>query len=247
MSFAGKVLVVDDHVDLAENIAEVLSGGGYEVITASSAEEALVKLDQGQVAALVTDYRLPGRNGAELIQELRRRGNDIPALVMSAFTDDDTIAASQAAGAAEVLAKPVPLDRLLSLMDTLGSDRTLVLVVDDNHELAENLAEALRGEGHRVEVTNSMAQALAARPRLEAAIVDFVLPDGTGLDLVRRLTARDPGLPVLFISGHTQALRDGLTGGLATAACLDKPIEVGRLLAWVAAAVRDARTTRPRR
>jgi DNA-binding NtrC family response regulator len=247
MSFVGKILVVDDHIDLAENIAEVLSGGGYEVITAHSAEEALTWLDRGEVAALVTDYRLPGRNGVELIQEVRRRGNDIPALVMSAFADDDTIEASRVAGATEVLAKPVPLDRLLSLMDTLGSDRTLVLVVDDNRELAENLAEALRGEGHRVEVTVSVAEALAARPRLEAAIVDILLPDGTGLELAQRLTARDPGLPVLFISGHTQALRNGLTGGLAKAECFDKPVEVGRLLAWVAAAVRDARAKRAHR
>jgi DNA-binding response OmpR family regulator len=247
VSLGGKVLVVDDHVDLAENIAEVLDGGGYDVITAGSAEEALVLLERGDVAALVTDYRLPGRNGAELIQEVRRRGSDIPALVMSAFTDDDTIEASRAAGAADVLAKPVPLDRLLSLMNTLGSDRTLVLVVDDNRELAENVAEALRGEGHRVEVTTSVAEALAAPPRLEAAIVDFLLPDGTGLDLARRLTARDPGLPVLFISGHTQALRGGLTGGLSGADCFDKPVEIGRLLAWVAAAVRDARAKRAHR
>jgi DNA-binding NtrC family response regulator len=247
VSLGGKVLVVDDHVDLAENIAEVLAGGGYEVVTAHSAEQALALLEQLDVAALVTDYRLPGRNGAQLIQELRRRGSDIPALVMSAFTDDDTIEASRAAGAAEVLAKPVPLDRLLSLMQTLGSERTLVLVVDDNRPLADNVAEALRDAGYRVEVTTSVAEALASPPRLGAAIVDFVLPDGTGLELARRLTARDPGLPVLFISGHTQALRDGLAAGPATADCFEKPVEMGRLLAWVAAAVRDARAKRPHR
>jgi DNA-binding NtrC family response regulator len=247
MSFAGKVLVVDDHVDLAENIAEVLSAGGYDTAIATSAEEALQRLQQGDVVALVTDYRLPGRNGAELIRELRRRGSDVPALVMSAFTDEDTIEASRAAGAAEVLAKPVALDRLMSLVGMLGSDQMSVLVVDDNRELAENLAEALRAAGYRVEVADSVAAAVSARPRLQAVVVDFHLPDGSGLDVARRLSARDPHLPILFISGHGQRARASLSGQLMAAECLDKPVDVGRLLAWVAAAVDDARTKRAHR
>jgi DNA-binding NtrC family response regulator len=91
VTLAGKILIVDDHVDLADNLAEILENAGYQTVVADSAEAALDRLERNDVAALITDYRLPGLNGAELIVELRRRGLTIPAVVMSAFTDDRTI------------------------------------------------------------------------------------------------------------------------------------------------------------
>ena len=59
------------------------------MVVANTAEAALQVIGQGNVAALITDYRLPGISGAGLIAELRQRGNLIPALVISAFNDDD--------------------------------------------------------------------------------------------------------------------------------------------------------------
>ncbi len=129
MSTPGTILLVEDHADLAENLAEILEEVGYRTVVAGSAEEALRTLPGSGEAqpgggdlpgatarfdALVTDFRLPGLSGADLIQELRRRGVGIPAVVMSAHTDDETILASRRAGANEVLAKPVVVERLLT-------------------------------------------------------------------------------------------------------------------------------------
>lgn len=139
---AGKILVVDDHVDLAENLAEILAGAGYEAVIAASAEAGLARLTEGDIAGLITDYRLPGLNGAQLIVEMRRRGNGLPAVVMSAFTDDETIALARAAGAAEVLSKPIPIDRMLTLVSAMTNDAS---VAEDNRELAENLEALARG------------------------------------------------------------------------------------------------------
>jgi CheY-like chemotaxis protein len=113
------VLVVDDHVHLAENIAEILAGEGYLTRVATSAEEALNALEAGPIDALLTDFRLPGLNGAQLIGEIRRRGRGIPALVMSAYSDDDTIREARESGAIEVLGKPVQLPKLLGLLQAV--------------------------------------------------------------------------------------------------------------------------------
>jgi CheY-like chemotaxis protein len=113
------VLVVDDHVHLAENIAEILEGEGYLTRVATSAEEALNALEAGPIDALLTDFRLPGLNGAQLIGEIRRRGRGIPALVMSAYSDDDTIREARESGAIEVLGKPVQLPKLLGLLQAV--------------------------------------------------------------------------------------------------------------------------------
>ena len=119
MSGTTRILIVDDHLNLAENIAEILENEGYQARVAVSAEQALDTVEQDEIHALITDYRLPGRNGAELIRELRQRGCQIPALLMSAYSDEATITAARAAGAVEVLAKPVGVSRLLGLVAAL--------------------------------------------------------------------------------------------------------------------------------
>ena len=247
MTLTGKVLVVDDHLHLAENLAEILESAGYETAVAGSAEAALVRLREGDVGAIVTDYRLPGLTGAQLIAELRRQGSDIPALVMSAFTDDATIQTSRSVGALEVLAKPVEIGRLLALVQELGSGGSLVLVVDDNQALAENFGEALRGQGFDVRLTGSVAEALAAGEAPQAAIVDYRLPDGTGVDLAEALTERHPHLRVLFVSAHSAELELRLRGRLAESARFEKPVDLGRLLEWVQAAVGHGKAKRPGR
>jgi DNA-binding NtrC family response regulator len=233
----GKILIVDDHVDLAENLAEILENAGCETVVADSAEAALDRLERDDIGALITDYRLPGRNGAELIAELRRRGSRIPAVVISAFTDDATIDLASRAGALEVLAKPVDLPRLLQLVQGLADDESVVLVVEDNHALAENLAEVLAVAGLQARVTGSVAAALAARPRPRAAIVDFKLPDGTGVEVAEALKARDPAIKLLFVSGHTRELEQKLSGSLAQEVRMEKPFHLERLLEWVTKAV----------
>jgi DNA-binding NtrC family response regulator len=238
MTLAGKILVVDDHRDLAENLAEILEGAGYEAIVAESAEAALTQLEHEEVAALITDYRLPGRTGAELIKELRRRGKDMPAIVMSAFTDDDTIAISRSAGALDVLAKPVELGRLFSFVTDLSANEGWVLVVEDDPSLAENLAEAIAARGHRVEVKDGVrgTEGLTSAPAV--AIVDFQLRDGTGIEIADRLTARNPGTRIVFVTGHVDALERGLPTRLCQLERLEKPVDLTRLLDWVTAALR---------
>lgn len=237
------MLVVDDHVDLAENIAEILEGAGHEALTAESAEAALAILAREPVDAVITDFRLPGMNGAELIAELRRRGIGVPAIVMSAYTDDDTIDRSQRAGAIDVLGKPVDLARLSHLIDAVGRDDTTVLVVDDNRAFAENVAEALHDQGYDARVSGSATEALASTGRPRAAILDYRLPDATGIELAARLTSRDPRTQVLFVTGYADELR----GEAATARALAKPVDVGQLLTWVKEAIQYAEAKSPRR
>ena len=246
-TFEGTILVVDDHVALAENLAEILGDEGFRTSWADSAEAALDRVAKGGISALITDYRLPGRSGAELIGELRRRGVDIPIIVMSAHTDDGIIELSEAAGALEVLPKPVDLGRLMAIVNHLGRGESTILVVDDNRAMADNLAEALRGQGHDVIVEGSLTTALAQRGRPVVAILDYRLPDGTGVEVAERLIARDPRIRVLFVSGHGAELGAELGGHLAGAPRIEKPVDLSVLLALVAKAISNGQTPRPDR
>jgi CheY-like chemotaxis protein len=109
-SAAGRVLVIDDNRALAENIAEILSLEDYDVEIAGSAEEGLTKALADDIRVIVTDYRLPGMNGAELVRRVRLSRQSVRALVISAYTDDSTARAAESAGATFL---PKPLDFVL--------------------------------------------------------------------------------------------------------------------------------------
>jgi len=109
------VLIVDDNQDLAENIAEILSMRGYTTEIATSAEEALPKALPNGPGILVTDYRLPGMTGADLVREIRQQRAALRAVVISAYTDDRTISAARSAGA-DFLPKPVDFASLSQLL-----------------------------------------------------------------------------------------------------------------------------------
>jgi DNA-binding NtrC family response regulator len=113
------ILIVDDRVEFAENIAEILSDAGYETAIADSSSAAEQRARAGDLRALITDYRLGDATGAELIARLRKAGVAIPAVVVSAHTDPGTIEDSRRAGAIEFLPKPIDIPRLLTRVATL--------------------------------------------------------------------------------------------------------------------------------
>lgn len=238
---SGHVLVVDDQTELAENIAEILQGIGFETEVAQSAEAALDRIARGGITAVVTDYKLPGKTGAQLIEELRRRGLRIPVLMMSAYTDEMTMDRARSAGAWLFLPKPVPLPTLISAFESLARRPAATLLVDDEEGLAQNLAEALIAAGHEVVVSHTVADALSHNRRLQTAVLDYRLPDGNGIDLARELRARDPSIQILFISGYATDLDRQIGRDLGAAETLEKPVETSKVLSWVQIALEKSR------
>ena len=109
------VLIVDDNQDLAENIAEILSMRGYTTEIATSAEEALPKAIPDGPGILVTDYRLPGMSGADLVREIRqvRRGRTCRRDQRVHGRSDDL---GRRSAGADFLPKPVDFASLSQLL-----------------------------------------------------------------------------------------------------------------------------------
>lgn len=106
-----QVLIVDDNLGLAENIAEILQIDGHTTRLAASAEEAFPSALEYEPDVVVTDYRLPGINGAAFIKQFLGTHTHVRAMVISAYTDATTIEAATDAGAT-FMAKPLDLQLL---------------------------------------------------------------------------------------------------------------------------------------
>ena len=110
-----RILVVDDEPGMRAGLAEVLRRGGFQVAVTGTAEDGLARLRDDRVDLLVTDLRLPGMSGLDLLRALRDGGHDLPAVVITAHgTIEDAVAAMKL-GALDFLAKPFSPADLLHL------------------------------------------------------------------------------------------------------------------------------------
>jgi DNA-binding NtrC family response regulator len=110
----GRVLIVDDNVAHAENVAEILELQGYPTHIAASAEDALLALAR-DIVVLVADFRLPGIDGVELIRRVKSARQDVRCFLMSAYGDEQTVASAERAGA-RFFPKPVDLAGLVQCL-----------------------------------------------------------------------------------------------------------------------------------
>src|SRR5262245_52267270 len=107
-----KILVVDDFPETAALIARSLAWAGYYVIAVDSAEAALEACAAQQFDLLISDIRMPGKDGFQLLEELRSRNAVQRAVAISGVPIPGMHRKSQEAGFVEFLNKPIGLDGL---------------------------------------------------------------------------------------------------------------------------------------
>ena len=112
-----RILVVDDDQGMRENLAELFESLGYEVWTAGNAAEALTELERGPVDLLLTDYKMPGPTGVELVDAARKRQPGLRAVLMTAFGDTFTEMESVRRGAVGYLNKPFEADEVVAFVE----------------------------------------------------------------------------------------------------------------------------------
>ena len=112
------ILVVDDDPGQRSLLETFLAGQGFAVSVAATGEEALRVIDRGVPALLISDVRMPGISGLELLDRVRERAPGLPVLLVTAYADiRDAVDAIQS-GAIDYLEKPIDLDELLAHVRT---------------------------------------------------------------------------------------------------------------------------------
>lgn len=118
------VVVIDDDLSVRRSLTRLLASAGYEVITCSSAEEFLGMSSVPRPACLVTDVRMPGMTGLDLLDVLRTRVPSLPIILISGDADAGASSYARAAGAVRYLLKPFASEELIgALTEALDRDR----------------------------------------------------------------------------------------------------------------------------
>ena len=116
------ILVVDDDQNMRGSLCEALTRHGYNAESAGDAETALRMAETGNFQAVITDIKMPGKSGLELLEELKRLKPETPVILITAYGTMDTAVDAIRKGADDYLLKPFGADALAkSLRRVLGN------------------------------------------------------------------------------------------------------------------------------
>jgi DNA-binding NtrC family response regulator len=178
------ILIVEDEAKMLRLLELHLAEEGYTTHTAQDAETGLKLLRQEKVDVVVTDLKLPGMNGLEFLQAVKRANAALPVIVMTAYGTVETAVEAMKAGASDYVLKPFSMEEMKLI---IGKELDVHRLREENRSLREAL-------GQRYEFRNLVAR--SARMQEVLATVERVAPtnatvllggeSGVGKDMIAR-------------------------------------------------------------
>ncbi|MGH7932471.1 MAG: sigma-54-dependent transcriptional regulator, partial [Candidatus Binataceae bacterium] len=184
MASKKRILVADDDVSAHEVWWDTLDSWGYKVAFAADGEQALEVISSFQPHILLCDLRMPRKNGLELLGDIRKRGLEIVAVMISGAREISDAVQTIKLGAYDYLTKPVDLAHLEILLNNLSAHITLR---EENQQLRRNLINAgMLGPliGHSMPMRRVMALIEQVAPSSAAVVITGA--SGTGKEVVAR-------------------------------------------------------------
>src|ERR1022692_985894 len=193
-----QVWLVDDDASIRWVLEKALRGGGMAARCFEQADHALTALRADTPDVLMTDIRMPGRTGLDLLKEIQAARPGLPVIVMTAHSDLDAAVAAYQGGAFEYLPKPFDIDKAVDLVRRAAQQATISIDVDAaRRSIPELLGQAA-----------AMQQVFRAVGRLSRSSMTVLITgeSGTGKELVARALHRhSPRSNKAFIALNTAA------------------------------------------
>ena len=203
------ILLVDDDPRILTALSEAIAADGSEVRTAPSAEAALAALGACPADVVLTDLRMPGIDGIELLRLVRDRAPSTDVVVLTAYEDLPTVASAMREGAEDFLVKPLDLGKLRLLLDRIFEDRSTRVRarLGPPPDEQPGISEGLVGRDRRlIEVFKVVGRVATSR-----TTVIIRGESGTGKELIaREIHNRSPYASEPFVAVNCTAMPETL-------------------------------------
>jgi DNA-binding NtrC family response regulator len=206
---AERILVVDDEPNARSALAELLRDEGYAVETAADGFKALPKIEEFAPDLLLTDLKMPGLTGIELLRKARAVDPEMAAVVMTAHGEVETAVAAMREGAADYLSKPLVFDELKIVLERALERRRLRR---EAGFLRERLSKQYRLDaviGSSPVMQKVFDTVLQIAPARATVLIEG--ESGTGKELIAAaIHEHSPRAPHPFVKLHCAALAETL-------------------------------------
>jgi two-component system response regulator HydG len=178
------LLVADDDPGLRESLERTLSREGYRVVLAPDGQAALERLQGGGVDLIVTDLKMPGLTGLELLRAAKAIAPDIDVILLTAFGTVEEAVKAMKDGAYDFLTKPFRREQLLKLIDKALERRDLI---ERNKALQQRLDDLL-GQGTIIGASPAFRRMMTLVEQVASSSATVLIQgeSGTGKELVAR-------------------------------------------------------------
>lgn len=230
---AKKVMVVDDDAFMRETIADILNEEGYDALAVGSGNEAVTHFKEASYDYVLLDLKMEGMDGYDTLLALKQMDDNLRAVIMTAYYEDDTIKKCLQEGVFGVLNKPLDMREVVSHLELINTAK-VVMIAEDDCSLRESIADILREKGfHVVEVSDKETALEAAKkcpPRV--LILDMNFPHDNGKEIMTSLSEIIPGVKTLVVTGYAEDMCDEVTEclNLGAECCMSKPVDMDKLV-----------------
>jgi len=138
-----RVLLVDDEEEFLDIMSERMRNRGMEVVTASSAKEALEKIEKDLFDAIILDLMMPDMNGLETIKAIKEKKPELQVILLSGQATLEKGIEAMKLGALDVVEKPADMETLVEKIKKAESKRALIV----DKQTQENVKEMLKRYG----------------------------------------------------------------------------------------------------
>src|SRR4249920_1638057 len=181
-TLSGTILVVDDDADIRDILSETLNSLGSRVITAANGRECLNKIDKEAPELVLLDIEMPVKNGLEVLKELRRRGRDTTAIMITAYGSIERAVQAMKEGAFDFIAKPFDLDHIAIVVEKALERERLKRGLERFTEEAGQRYRLIGGESPKMKLAMETARKAAA----SKSTVLLLGESGTGKEVFAR-------------------------------------------------------------
>ncbi|MDR3392004.1 MAG: sigma-54 dependent transcriptional regulator [Sulfuriferula sp.] len=198
-----RVLVVDDEAKMQRILEIMLQRMGHEVACAGNGTEALQSLQSTPADLIISDLRMPGMSGTELLKTLREQGNDVPVIIMTAYGTIESAVEAMKLGACDYIVRPFDVEALeLSITRILAESRMRRQNDFLRQELEKGWGEFVGNSAPMQKVYEHIRQVAPGK-----TTVLITGETGTGKELVARAIHRaSPRQSALFVPINCAAI-----------------------------------------
>ncbi|HUW54834.1 MAG TPA: sigma-54 dependent transcriptional regulator [Rhodanobacter sp.] len=203
---ARRILVVDNEAKMRRILELSLKNMGHEVEQAGDGLEALAAIDASPFDLVLTDLRMPRKDGIGLLRDLRERGEEVPVIVLTAYGTIETAVEAMKLGAVDYIIRPFEMETV-----ELAVTRALAMsaIQRENRFLRDEIS---KGWGEFIGISDKMRELYRLVQQVAPARSNIFIAGetGTGKELVARALHRASGRSGLFVPINCAAIPEAL-------------------------------------